>query len=162
MLLALPLLVLGFALLIKGADWLVDGSSALARKLGVSDLAIGLTIVAFGTSMPEFMVNMVASVQGASDIAIGNIVGSNIFNIFWILGVSAIIRPIPFPPAANLDLWVLVATTVLLFFLIHNGQIFRRIFLWWRQSDHYIIRRWEGMIMLLCYCTYVAYISWRG
>lgn len=88
------LLVVGFALLIKGADLLVDGSASIARKLKVSDISIGLTIVAFGTSMPELVVNIFASIQGNPDIAIGNILGSNIANILLILGISAIIYPL--------------------------------------------------------------------
>jgi len=87
-------LIIGFVLLIKGADFLVDGSSAIARRLKVSDLLIGLTIVAFGTSTPELFVNLIASVKGTSAIAIGNVVGSNIFNILLILGISSIIFPL--------------------------------------------------------------------
>ena len=88
------LFMLGFVLLIKGADWLVNGASAIARKFNVSDLAIGLTVVAFGTSTPELFVNIVASVKGKTDIAIGNVLGSNICNVFLILGVSAVIFPL--------------------------------------------------------------------
>jgi cation:H+ antiporter len=88
------LLAAGFILLIKGADLLVDGAASIARKLKVSDISIGLTIVAFGTSMPELVVNIFASAQGNPDIAIGNILGSNIANIFLILGISAIIYPL--------------------------------------------------------------------
>jgi len=88
------LLLLGFGLLIKGADWLVDGASALAKKHKISDLAIGLTIVAFGTSMPEFIVNTIAAWQGHSDIVFGNIIGSNNFNLFIILGLAGIITPL--------------------------------------------------------------------
>jgi len=88
------LLIIGFALLIKGADFLVDGASAIAKKFGVSALVIGLTIVAFGTSAPELIVNIFASIQGNTDIAIGNILGSNIANILLILGISAIIFPL--------------------------------------------------------------------
>jgi cation:H+ antiporter len=88
------LFVIGFALLIKGADLLVDGSSALARRFHISPLVIGLTIVAFGTSAPELVVNLMASLQGSTEIAIGNILGSNIANILLILGVSALIYPV--------------------------------------------------------------------
>jgi len=88
------LFVLGFIFLIKGADWLVDGASSLAKKLGLSPLFIGLTIVAFGTSAPELFVNIVASFENSAGIAIGNIVGSNIANILLILGLSAIIYPL--------------------------------------------------------------------
>ena len=88
------LVILGFVLLIKGADWMVNGATALARKYHVSDLAIGLTIVAFGTSAPELVVNSVASVQGYPDIILGNIIGSNNFNLFVILGIAGLIFPI--------------------------------------------------------------------
>lgn len=85
---------IGFILLIKGADFLVDGSSSLAKRFNVSTLMIGLTIVAFGTSMPEFVVNVLASFKGTTDIAMGNILGSNIANILLILGISALIYPL--------------------------------------------------------------------
>ncbi len=88
------LLIVGFVLLIKGADWLVDGASAIARRFYISDLVIGLTVVAFGTSTPELFVNIIASAKGNTDIAIGNVLGSNISNVFLILGVSAIIYPL--------------------------------------------------------------------
>lgn len=88
------LLIIGFIIIIKGADLLVDGASSIAKKLNVSDLVIGLTVVAFGTSAPELFVNVFASIQGNSEIAIGNILGSNIANILLILGVAAIIFPL--------------------------------------------------------------------
>lgn len=88
------LILLGFGLLIKGADWLVSGATKLAKKYGISDLAIGLTIVAFGTSAPELIVNAVASYQGHAEIVFGNIIGSNNFNLFVILGIVGIISPI--------------------------------------------------------------------
>ncbi len=87
-------LVVGLVLLVKGADWLVDGASQLAKRLGVTDLVIGLTIVAFGTSMPEFVVNMVSVADGATDLAITNILGSNIINTLVILGCSALVCPL--------------------------------------------------------------------
>lgn len=88
------MLVFGFVLLVKGADWLVDGASAIARRFGISDLVIGLTVVAFGTSMPEFVVNMVSVAEGSTDLAITNILGSNIINTLVILGVTALIWPV--------------------------------------------------------------------
>lgn len=84
----------GFAALVKGADCLVDGASAIAQQFGISDLVIGLTVVAFGTSMPEFVVNMVSVAEGSTDLAITNIVGSNIINTFVILGLTALVYPI--------------------------------------------------------------------
>ena len=87
-------IVLGFVALVKGADWLVDGASAIAKRSGVSDLVIGLTVVAFGTSMPEFVVNMVSVAEGTTDLALTNILGSNIINTFVILGLTALVYPI--------------------------------------------------------------------
>lgn len=94
MILSFVLIILGFVLLIKGADWLVNGATALARKYHVSDLAIGLTVVAFGTSAPELVVNSVASINNLPDIVLGNVIGSNNFNLFVILGVAGLILPI--------------------------------------------------------------------
>lgn len=88
------LFVLGFLLLIKGADILVDGASSIAKKNNISELVIGLTIVSFGTSMPELIVNLLASFDGSSELAIGNILGSNIANVLLILGVAAIFSPL--------------------------------------------------------------------
>ena len=117
--LSFVILVVGFALLVWGADKFVEGASALARKMGASPLLVGLTIVAFGTSMPELAVSVTAALQGANEIAVGNVVGSNIFNVFVILGICPLIRPlvltkenirrdIPFGIAASL---VLLAVT---------------------------------------------------
>ena len=87
-------IVLGFVALVKGADFLVDGASAIAKRFGISDLVIGLTVVAFGTSMPEFVVNMVSVAEGSTDLALTNILGSNIINTFVILGLTALVYPI--------------------------------------------------------------------
>ena len=92
--LTIILFFIGFVFLIKGADFLVDGAASIARSLNVSDLVIGLTVVAFGTSTPELFVNLIASFKGNTEIAIGNVLGSNIANILLILGVSAIIYPL--------------------------------------------------------------------
>ena len=91
---AIVLIVIGFVALVKGADWLVDGASAIAKRFGISDLIIGLTVVAFGTSMPEFVVNMMSVAHGTTDLAITNILGSNIINTFVILGLTALVYPI--------------------------------------------------------------------
>lgn len=88
------LIIVGFVALVKGADWLVDGASAIAKRFGISDLVIGLTVVAFGTSMPEFVVNMVSVAEGTTDLAITNILGSNIINTFVILGLTALVYPV--------------------------------------------------------------------
>lgn len=91
---AIVFIVVGFVALVKGADWLVDGASAVAKRFGISDLVIGLTVVAFGTSMPEFVVNMVSVAEGSTDLAITNILGSNIINTLVILGLTALVYPI--------------------------------------------------------------------
>ena len=94
MILSTVLFIIGFIILIKGADLFVEGACSIARIFKISDLVIGLTLVAFGTSAPELFVNIIASIQGNTDIAIANVVGSNISNIFLILGISAIIYPL--------------------------------------------------------------------
>ena len=120
---AIPLIILGCAALIKGADWLVDGASALAKKYGVSDIIIGLTVVAFGTSMPEFVVNMVAVGQGSTEIAITNVLGSNIINTFVILGFTALIFPISSQKSTRrFDIpFSLLAALLVLLFAVYNS-----------------------------------------
>lgn len=121
MILYLLLVVVGFACLIYGANWLVDGASALAKKYKMSDLAIGLTIVAFGTSAPELVVNVVASVNGYSDLTLGNIIGSNNFNTFVILGLSGLIVPITVQSStARKEIPISLFITVLLLFLLND------------------------------------------
>ena len=88
---AIIFIIVGFIALVRGADFLVDGASAIAKRFGISDLVIGLTVVAFGTSMPEFVVNMVSVAEGSTDLAITNILGSNIINTFVILGLTALL-----------------------------------------------------------------------
>ena len=99
------LIVIGFVALVKGADCLVDGASALARRFGISDLVIGLTVVAFGTSMPEFVVNMVSVSEGSTDLAITNVLGSNIINTFVILGLTAVVYPVVSQRVSWISLW---------------------------------------------------------
>ncbi len=124
MILNIILLVVGFVLLIKGASILVDGSASLAKKLGLSSLMIGLTVIAFGTSAPELIVNIFASISGSSDIGMGNIIGSNISNILLILGVAAIIcnlevddsivkKQIPFSIMSVIALFILINATLI-------------------------------------------------
>ena len=94
MILTIFLLIIGFVILVKGADFLLDGATSLAKKLSVSDIAIGLTVVAFGTSSPELIVNIIASLKGHPEICFGNILGSNVFNILVVLGIAGLIYPI--------------------------------------------------------------------
>lgn len=119
---AILAIIIGFVLLIYGADWLVNGASAIAKRYGVSSLVIGLTVVAFGTSMPEFVVSIIAATQGNTDIAITNILGSNSLNVFIILGLSALIYPVKSQlQARRFDIpWSLLAGLLVLFFAIYT------------------------------------------
>ena len=94
MVLPIVLLLVGFAILIKGADFLVNGASSAAKKYGISNLAIGLTVVAFGTSMPELIVSLVSALDGKNDASFGNVIGSNNFNLLFILGIAGLIYPL--------------------------------------------------------------------
>lgn len=145
------LFVLGFPVLIKGADLLVDGASSLAKRFNVSDFIIGLTIVSFGTSMPELIVNIFASLEGNSDIAVGNIIGSNISNILLILGISAIIAPLPIHRNTVLSEIPFSLTATLLVAYLANAALF---------GDPGIlsISRWDGAILLLFFALFMAYI----
>lgn len=143
------LLILGFGLLIKGADWLVDGASALAKKHKVSDLAIGLTIVAFGTSMPELIVNTFAAWQGHSDIVFGNIIGSNNFNLFIILGLAGLITPIM---VKSSTVWKEIplsfAAAVLLFAMANNFFI----------GSNSGLSRLDGLLLLAAFGFFLYYV----
>ena len=144
------LFAIGFVFLIKGADLLVDGSSSIAKKLGISDLVIGLTIVSFGTSAPELIVNIIASLKGAADIGIGNIVGSNIANIFLILGVSALIYPLAVKREITwkqIPLNFLAA--VVLFFLANDMLI--------DKADSSILTRIDGYILISFFAIFLYY-----
>lgn len=126
MITSLTLLILSLVALYIGAGWLVQGSSALALKAKISPLVVGLTIVAFGTSAPELVVSLNATLSGQGDIAIGNIVGSNIFNIGVILGVSATICPLQVKKQLlRIEIPVMLATTVLFTILFWNGTLGR-------------------------------------
>jgi cation:H+ antiporter len=136
--------ILGLAGLTLGGKWIVDGAVVLATKFGMSESLVGLTIVAVGTSLPELATSAVAAYKRNADIAVGNVVGSNIFNIFFVLGVSAGIQPLPFQPRNNLDIGVVVISSLLLFLFMFTGKK--------RSLD-----RWEGLIFLICYGGFVAY-----
>ncbi len=140
------LVLAGLAMLVLGADWLVESAVTFARALGVSDLVIGLTVVAIGTSMPEIATSMMAALRGQRDIAVGNVVGSNLFNILACLGAAGIVSPVGLlvPEAArSFDLWVMLAVAFACL----------PIFLTRRE-----IRRWEGGLFLGYYAAYTAYL----
>ncbi len=141
--------VLGIVGLAYGGQWVVDGAVDIASAFGLSEALIGLTIVAVGTSLPELATSGMAAYRKNTDIAIGNVVGSNIFNIFWVLGLSAVIKPLPFAEIINTDILVFLAATALLFiFSFTNG----------RQK----IARFEGAIFLLAYLAYIVFLVFRG
>ena len=112
-------IIIGFVALVKGADWLVDGASAIAKRFGISDLIIGLTVVAFGTSMPEFVVNMVSVAHGSTELAITNILGSNIINTFVILGLTALVYPIASQKhSRNFDIPLSIIAGIIVFVMV--------------------------------------------
>lgn len=141
--LSLVLLVLGFVLLTSGGKIVVDFASKLARKIGLSERIIALTIVSIGTSLPELVTSIVAVKKKNVDLAIGNVVGSNIFNIFFILGLSAVLSPLPVLGAVFYDALLNIIISVLLFVFIFTGKGRR-------------LERWEGIIFLTGYVGYVV------
>jgi len=139
----------GLGGLVVGGKWIVDGAVSFASTLGVSESLIGLTVVAIGTSLPELATSAVAAYKKNVDIAVGNIVGSNIFNVFWILGVSSIVTPLPFAPSANIDVLVAIGATLLLFLALFVGK-------------KHTIQKWQGVIFVLLYISYIGYLVIRG
>lgn len=138
---ALGLVVGGVALLYAGGAWVVEGATALARALGWTDRVIGLTVVAVGTGLPELVTSLVAAVRRESDIAVANMIGSSVFNLLGILGVSALVHPIGFDPAlARTDLVWLVAVTFLIWPILHTGRV---------------VSRREGVLLLGVYAWYL-------
>lgn len=141
--------IIGITMLFFGGKILVDNAIILAKMAGLSEALIGLTIVAVGTSLPEMATSIVAAIHKHSDIAIGNIVGSNIFNVFWILGLTGTMLQLPFNPATNVDVLVSVGATVILFMAMFIGK-------------RHLLERWQGVMMILMYVFYIAYLIYRG
>ena len=142
--------VVGLLLIMKGADWLTDGASSIARKFNISTLVIGLTIVAFGTSAPELVVSSMASISGETDIAIGNVVGSNIFNVLAIMGITALIAPVPVKGnniKYEVPLAILASVAV---FVMASDALFNG-------GGANIITRGEGIILLCFFLIFLAY-----
>lgn len=145
--LGIPLIVLflmvGPVMLTVGSDWVLRGATELARAWGVSEVVIGLTLVAVSGSLPELATTVAAAVKGKGDIAIGNVIGSNIFNLLCVLGFSAIAAPIPVQNITIVDVGTMIAVTVLLVPLMRMG---------------FTLRRWEGVLMLGLYGLYIGYL----
>ena len=136
---------IGLVTLVGGADVTVDAAVNVARMLGVPEVIIGLTVLAFGTSLPELVASIVATVRGHAELAIGNVVGSNIFNLLLVLGVTSLVLPIQVPPGGHLDLLVVALLSLVLFLvsMTNNRQIIRG----------------EAIVILL---SYLAYVGWRS
>lgn len=150
MLLNILYLLLGFVILIYGANLLVDGGSALAFRLKIPNIVIGLTIVAFGTSAPELVVNVISSLEGKSELALGNVLGSNIFNILCILGVTATIYPIAIKKATTwIEVPLAVFAAFLLLIMFGNNH--------WPTSTPYVISHIEGIILLCFFVFFITY-----
>jgi len=142
---ALFFIFLGFIGLVFGGKWIVDGAVKIAEIFNVSQSLIGLTIVAIGTSLPELATSAIAAYKKQSDIAIGNVVGSNIFNIFWILGASAIIRPLPFNLGSNVDIAMTIFASIMLFLIMYIGK-------------KHVLERKQGVFMVAAYFGYILFL----
>jgi cation:H+ antiporter len=143
------LVVAGLIGLTLGGKWIVDGAVTFAKSFGMSESLVGLTIVAVGTSLPELATSTMAAYKKNVEIAVGNVVGSNIFNIFFVLGISSTIKPLPFQPKSNLDIGVVIIASLLLFLFMFTGQK--------RSLD-----RWEGIVFVFLYAGYIAFLIFKG
>ena len=138
-------IILGLAGLTVGGKWIVDGAVKIAESFNVSQSLIGLTIVAIGTSLPELATSAMAAYKKQSDIAIGNVVGSNIFNIFWILGFSSVLKPLPFNQSSQIDVMMTIFASLVLFVLLMIGK-------------RHVIQKWQGVLMILIYIGYLVFL----
>ena len=145
---ALLWILLGLGALIFGGDRFVAGASSIAIRAGISEGVVGLTIVAIGTSLPELATSVVAAVKGKPGLAVGNVIGSNIFNIFFVLGITSTIAPLPFEGIDNMDLGTLLVASILFY-----------LFAWVYKKR--TITRTEGMVLLLCYVGYMTALILR-
>ncbi len=148
MLLNVLLIIVGFALLIKGADFLVSGSSKIAKKFHIPEIIIGLTIVSIGTSMPELFVSITSAVEGYSDMALGNVIGSNICNLLLILGLSSVIRPIKFQRETRIIELPLSLILTIIFWIICFSNNF--------------ISKAEGILLLVLFLGFIIYTIYMG
>ncbi|MTI21311.1 calcium/sodium antiporter [Fulvivirga sp. RKSG066] len=143
------LIVAGMVGLYFGGQWVVDGAVLMATELGMSERFIGLTIIAVGTSLPELVTSAVAAFKNDTDIAVGNVVGSNIFNLLWILGLSSALKPIPYDVISNSDVFMIIASSTALILAVVVGK-------------RPVISRWEGFFFLIAYFWYITFLIQRG
>ncbi len=148
MLLEILFIIIGFIFLVKGADFLVKSATSIAKKFGLSEMLIGLTIVAIGTSLPEIFITITSSINGHSDLIIGNAIGSCICNFLFVIGISAIVRPVKFDNRIiKRHLPISVMAMLLLLFLGNTTKL----------GEIHIIDRWQGIALLICTILYIIY-----
>jgi cation:H+ antiporter len=148
--LSILMLVIGLVMLVKGGDWLVSGASSIARKYGISELVIGLTVVAFGTSAPELVVSILAAVNQHPEIALGNVIGSNNFNLFVILGITGVIAPLSVQVSTiRKEIPISLGAAVLLLLLANE---------FFRPGHALSIGRWDGLVFLICFVLFLFYV----
>lgn len=143
------MILVGLIGLFFGGRWIVSGASDIAAFLGLSQVFIGLTVVALGSCLPELATSVSAAKKNKTNMAVGNVVGSNIFNFLWVLGVSSVIAPIDYHFALNTDMIILTLVTVLALFFIYFGK-------------KNILTRKEGGVLLFLYVCYIVFLVWRG
>ena len=146
---SIGLITIGFIALYFGGKFTVDGAIKIARIVGMSEYFISLTIISIGTSLPELITSIQATLKNKIDIAVGNIIGSNIFNIFWVIGISSVIRPIKIPNSVNFDLIFLLFLTLLFFIFMFIGK-------------KHQLKRWQGAIFFIMYLFYLGFLYYRG
>jgi cation:H+ antiporter len=142
-------MLIGVIGLYFGGQWIVSGAVEIATYFGLSEALIGLTIISVGTSLPELAASLIAAKKGEADMAVGAVVGSNIFNLLWVLGLSAVIFPIAYNPALNIDLYILIAVTIILIPLIYAGK-------------KNVLTKREGIVLLSIYASYLIFLGIRG
>ena len=140
---SIGIVILGLGALVVGGDRFVTGASGIAKSLGMSEAIIGLTIVAAGSSLPELATSIISAIKGKTGIAVGNVIGSNIFNIFMVLGITASIYPLPFGGIGLFDLLIMTGASIL-------------FWIFGRQFGNKVIDRWEGGILVACYIGYIV------
>jgi len=139
------LVIIGLIGLALGGKLIVEGAVYIASALGVTQSFIGVTVVAVGTSLPELATSAMAAYKKNAEIAVGNVVGSNIFNIFWVLGLSSLIKPIPFQARNNIDVSVVILSSVLLFVTMFTGK-------------KHLLDKWEGITFVVLYVSYITFL----
>lgn len=150
MLISVLWLLAGLVLIIAGASMLTDGASAVAKRMGISDLVVGLTVVAFGTSAPELVISVVSAINGNAPLAVGNVVGSNIFNVFAIIGITAAIKPIKVEKSVLVNDLPFVVLTALLLLAMGNGPLLDG-------AHEAILNRVDGIVLLLVFAVFMRY-----